>query len=322
MLIVNTKAWRMLQNEQTQTRQLLSQLNALQQTQDHLQQTLQDNQKDQNTNDLDVKSTLNTLQTQLNKTNLPSGTIAKDWLLLKARYALELAALNARWGYDRNATMTLLKEANQFIEETQDTNLTTVRQGLAQDMLAQEAKPSFDETGLLSQLDAIETYISTNTAKKPYPSMVQITTFSSIDMRNMSWHERVHASLHFLKQFFIVRYHDDTEKAIMTPAYIALQREVIRLNVQETEWAVLHRNNTIYQRMLQQTRHAILHTFGSSNTAVKHVLEQLEHLKTINVGDTNPIPHLALTSLEQFITSQAPSQNTSEPSLEQTGASS
>ncbi len=67
----------------------------------------------------------------------------QDWLLLKARYYLELAQINAHWSDDQQVTIALLQQADALLRTIPDQQLFTVRQAIAQEITQLQVLPKW-----------------------------------------------------------------------------------------------------------------------------------------------------------------------------------
>ena len=296
---------------QHETHILTADLLELKQHQTATQDQLQTEQTALQSTETSLRTALDGLNTQLQSAISPSTEVSNHWLLLKARYAIELAQLNAYWSSDRTATMALLKQADNLIAQHQGPQLFTVRQALAHDIAAQETAPTLDQAGLLSQLDALQQQITTRPFKHAPPRAIEDRATSQTPNIPASWHERLHACVRLLQQLFVVRYHPDPLQPLLTPAYKALQRETIRLSLQEVQWAILQRNEAVYQLALKQALHNIQRAFGKNNASTQPILNQLERLASIAVQETKIIPEESLTTLNQVMdTLSSPSPQT------------
>ncbi len=293
--------WQLRIKTQHETHTLTADLLALKQRQAATQDQLQAEQTTLQTTETSLRATLDGLNTRLQSAITPSTEVSNHWLLLKARYAIELAQLNAYWSSDRTATIALLKQADNLIAQHQYPQLFTVRQALAREITAQETAPTLDQAGLLSQLDALQQQITTRPFKQAPPPAIENSITSQTPTLPASWQERLHACTRLLKQFFVVRYHPDPLQPLLTPAYKALQRETIRLSLQEAQWAILQRNEAVYQLALKQALRNIQRAFGKNNASTQPILKQLQRLASIAVQETKIIPEESLTTLNQVM---------------------
>ena len=252
---------------------------------------------------------LNHLDHQMQSVRSPEHDTSYQFNLIKAQYAIELAQFNAYWSNDRNTTINLLQYADQILAQQNNPDLFALRQALAQDILAQQTAPSVDQTGLLSQLRAIQQSIENCPLNQTPPTALTATqTTEPTPSTRHAWRARLEHYIGLIKHFFIIQYHPDPMRPLMTSDYKKIQREIILLNLQEIEWAVLQSNATIYQSTLQQTIQHMQRTFDKTNPIAQQVLEKLNQLLQTPVQYHRIIPSESLTQINALI-------KTSEPPL-------
>ena len=252
---------------------------------------------------------LSNLDHQMQSVRSPEHDTSYQFNLIKAQYAIEIAQFNAYWSNDRNTTINLLQYADQILAQQNNPDLFALRQALAQDILAQQTAPSVDQTGLISQLSAIQQRIENCPLNQTPPSPLSETqTTKPTPSTRHPWRARLDHYIGVIKQFFIIQYHPDPVRPLMTSDYKKIQREIILLNLQEIEWAVLQSNTAIYQLTLQQTIQHMQRTFDKTNPIAKQVLDQLNQLLQTPVQYHRIIPSESLVQINALI-------KTSEPPL-------
>lgn len=232
------------------------------------------------------------LEKQMN-TVLQSQTYrANDWILLKARYYLELAQINATWGSDIQTTSNLLNQADVLLTNIHEERVLEVRRAIAQEIAAVDAIEKVDAAGLLSQLDAAQELV--NSLKTPsIPTQEDNANSTSPEThKDMSgWRARLQESMHALEKLVVVRRMDTDAQPFVTPAYAALLRGRVQLALQEVQLAVLQRNEALYQLTLKQAIQQVNQSFDLHDSTTTGLLQQLKELqqqtvmqKKINIG--------------------------------------
>ena len=224
------------------------------------------------------------LQSQTYQTN--------DWILLKARYYLELAQINATWASDTQTTSDLLNQADMLLTDVHEQRLLEVRRAIAQENAAVKAVEKIDVAGLLSQLDAAQE-LTRSLMAQSMPGQVASTLPATTDAVKVAsgWRGRLQESLHALDKLFVVRRVDADTQPFITPAYAGLLRERIQLALQESQLAVLQGNEALYQLTLKQAIKQIKQSFDLHESNTIGLLKQLDDLqqrtivqKKINIG--------------------------------------
>lgn len=234
--------------------------------------------------DLLEKKMSTVLQNQAYRTN--------DWLLLKARYYLELAQINATWGIDTQTTGSLLRQADDLLTNLHDERVLEIRRAIAQEIAAVDVIENVDVAGLLSQLDAAEELVSSlKTQSIPTPVSNSDVTTPNSNKEALGWRARLQASVHALEKLVVIRRIDTDAQPFVAPAYAALLQGRIQLVLQEVQLAVLQRNEPLYQLTLKQAIQQVNRSFDLNDSNTKALLLQLKALqqqtimqKKINIG--------------------------------------
>jgi uroporphyrin-III C-methyltransferase len=209
--------------------------------------------------------------------------VSDDWRLLKAQYLLELAGLNAHWSTDKNSTLAMLKEADEILTPLHNPALIHVRQAIAHDIQAIAQSPTTDITALMTQLSAA----LTSTWQLPINPLPKAASPPD--------------ATHFLQHLITIRHHSDQLAPKPTLAFEAMLRASIRLNLQEAQWAVLEKNNAIYQQALKQAISHLTQSFVSDATHTKTLIKQLQALQKTTLNTEHILPEKALKALNHVI---------------------
>lgn len=236
-----------------------------------------------------------TLESALNE----RGYQSNDWILQKARYYLELAAINAHWSKNLQETAILLKQADTLLASVHGEQLFAIRQALAKEQTEVLQIPAVDMTGILAELDAIQHTIDKFLprkwlAKKPIEEKNTANSSST-------WRARLKASLQQLDSFIVIRHQDDLIQSLLTPTYEAMLRENIRFNLQEAQWAVLQQNQAVYDLSLEQSIDNIKRLFDAHEPQVNAIIDQLNTLKKRQLVQPEAVLGEALKLLNQLI---------------------
>ena len=273
-----------------------------------LAQTNKQEQVETKTND--IKQTQDTLQNKLDDLSKQLQTAMdqklyqnQDWLLLKARYYLELAQINAHWSDNFNAAISLLQQADKLLEQLPAPKIFAVRQAIAKEITQLKAIPIVDIAGLLSQLDAAQTSVDNLTIQTTIAQTEPTTETETPQAANPSsaWKTRLQDSVNLLEKMVVIRRDDENIRPLMSPLYESILRESIRLNLQEAQWAIINNNPVVYQLALKQATLNLKRTFNQTSQNTVALLKQLNDLQKIKMTQEKPVIDLALPLLNQLI---------------------
>lgn len=249
-----------------------------------------------------LEDTLRELHSQVQTTLQQPFYQKQDWLLLKARYYLELAQINAHWSSNQEMILALLQEADRILNALSDQKLLPIRQALAQEITTLQAQPKIDIAGQLSQLDALQNLIPELPIK---PSLINPTLEKTTSEHNepLSILEK---NLNFFKKLIVIHHNDNNlMPLLLSPFYQTMLRECIRFNLQEAQWAILQSNEAVYQLSLTQALKNIKKIFDDEENHTKSLMSQIHALQQHPILTTSlELNDQALTQLNQFIESK------------------
>ncbi|MBA2652404.1 MAG: uroporphyrinogen-III C-methyltransferase [Tatlockia sp.] len=257
---------------------------------DSLKETINDSQ-------LSVQNQMQVLDKNLQTAAQQRLYQKEDWLLLKARYFLELAQINAHWSKDNQTTITLLQQADDLLASTSDQQLFVVRQALAKEISQLQALPQVDIPGLLSQLDAAQGAL----ANLPFKQVVTGSTNNDTADTTKSWQQNLKSSLGNLEKLVIIRHNDEAIQPLLSPFVQTLIRDSIHLNLQEAQWAVMQNNSQVYQLALTRALKELQRIFDGKAVATQALIKQLQNLQQVSLQTASAKPEQSLSLLNQLI---------------------
>jgi len=205
-----------------------------------------------------------------------------NWPLLKARYLLQLAEIDARWGHDVDTLIALLSEADAILVAAHEPGSETVREAIEKTREAILATPKPDIAGLLSRLDALSDqvfYLSNSSIPKIMPTQEHTQENST------------HSMVGFLKQLIIIRQHSESVQPLLSLADETALKTNLQLQLQMVQWAVLQQNQAVFNLTLEQAQKTLERGFHLRNAAYVALSEALKTLPkawvTFEVPDLN-----------------------------------
>lgn len=278
---------------------------------EQLKQTQMANQDQVDANAKSIQQSQSTLQDKFDHLNKRLQVAMnqrlyqnQDWLLLKARYYLELAQINSHWSDNYNAAISLLQQADKLLEQLHAPKIFEVRQAIAKEIAQFKALPAIDIAGLLGQLDAAQISVSNLTIQATIDENETGTTANSETPKTANpsaWKTRFQDSVNLLEKLVVIRREDEQVKPLMSPLFESILRESIRLNLQEAQWAVLNSNPVVYQLAMKQATMNLKRTFNQTSPNIVALLKQLNELEQVKITQEKPTIELALPLLNQMI---------------------
>ncbi len=298
-------------------KELSRQLRQLRHEQNNVTQELNEQKTLLESNVHQLEKQLNLFSNQI-ETLQQKGNQSQDWLLLKARYYLELAQINAYWMNNSKdqSTVALLEQADTILGQMNTSELFKIRQIIAKEILQLNSIPHLDIPGLLSQLDAIQTSIAQLHLQKTSSFTEDVNSkTSNLVSTNSTWKNQLNNSLNILEKLVIVRRNDEPIKPLLSPLFESLIKENLRLNIQEAQWAIINQNPMAYQLALKQAITNLTQEFNPQLTSTSSIIQQLHNLEKINLAVEKIKVGQALPLINELIEQRKP---ISEP-LNETG---
>lgn len=301
-------AFTLIQNKQLQNQlsdaqnNFSTQLQQLEQKQDQVQEQIHTKTNNAEETQTQLQAKFENLSKQLQSAMNQKFYQNQDWLLLKARYYLELAQINAHWSNGIDATIALLEQADQLLKQLNDPKILNIRQAIAKDIAQTQALPSVDITGLLSQLDAAQNSINDLSIPLPVNGNTPSTPNATIPENNTTtWKNRLQNSMNVLEKLVVIRRHDQEIEPLMSPLYEAILKEKLHLNLQEAQWAVLNNEPFVYQLVLKQAINSLKMNFNENMANTAALIKKLTELQQKNITQKRPAMDSALPMLNELI---------------------
>ncbi len=250
--------------------------------------------------------------TQQFQANLRQQTYRPDdWVLLKARFYLELAQVNSHWSDDQSTSIALLQQADSFLKTLSDQGIVPIREEITKVILQLQALPQNDVVNLLSQIQAIEALITNLPPQEPHVLGINDASTTTPVGKEATWKERLQRSLKSLEKLVVIRRDDDTVQLPLSPLHQTLIRDLISMNLQEARWAILQNNNDIYHLALKHALEAITRNFTRNSSELRTITAQLQALMQINLHQERPRIESPLTLLNAVIETKSQASPTS-----------
>lgn len=252
---------------------------------------------------LDIKITK--IKKKISKSLEDTAYKSNDWIMQKAKYYLELAIINNNWTDDSNTTQKLLMAADNTLKDIPKDEVTEVRKLIAEEELRVSSINKLDKIKILSEIHAINKYlqeqpiIPLKNRIKPVKTSQNINNISSIN-----WQDTFKNNLKKLNSLIIIRHNNANSTKLFSPSYLTAVRETIKLNLQQMQWAILERNQDIYNLSCQQAIDNIDYSLDDENPQKKAILNKLKNLQKIDLTLTKTKIGKSLIKLNKIINTE------------------
>lgn len=225
-----------------------------------------------------------------------------DWTLLETDYLLKLAAFNLMFEHNVPLAQQLLVTADQRLQALNDPALWPVRQVLAEDITRLNATPKVDLPGVVARLGALAQQaeqlpqLPVTAPSTPSVTPMVDTSASYVDkLRHF-----VAGVGHALSTMVtITRDGDKFVPALLTTEQHTYLVTNIQSQLTLAQWAVIRRQDKIYQQTLTQVTDWLEHYYSTTNPAVKGMLQDIAALKTLDINPPMPDISHSLEALQK-----------------------
>jgi uroporphyrin-3 C-methyltransferase len=288
-------------NLDTVQKDLSNKLNELKQNQNATKQLLDSTSYSIEKTQTDLDNKINQLSKQLDTTLNQRHYENNDWILLKAKYYLELAQINAYWSKNFDSTAALLEQADMLLKNVHTPKLFTIRQTIAKEITQLKTTEQIDITGILSQIDGAQTGVNNLTIKTITTPQDNANQIALQSQNKTGWRAQLQDSMNFLKTLVVIRHTNEPIQPIISPIIERAIKESIHLYLQEARWAVLNNNPEVFQQSLEQAIKSIRSNFNPNSQHTKELIKQLVSLKGTQLTQEPPEVGKALPLLNQLI---------------------
>ncbi|HAT1940671.1 uroporphyrinogen-III C-methyltransferase [Legionella pneumophila] len=291
------------QNHQlVENKNLTDELERIKAEQNTVQKLLDNNANHLQQIQSDLTSKIDSLNKELQTAMKQKLYQNNDWLLLKARYYLELAQINVHWSDNFNTSVALLQQADALLKGMNIPKIFTIRQTIAKEIAQLKSISVVDITGILSQLDAAQAAINNPSIQSVVDQQEVLNHITkSEESGKTGWRNRLQDSVSFLEKLVVIRRHNENIQPLISPLYESAIKENIRLNLQEAQWAILNNNPAVYQFALNQAIANLKRVFNDSSQNTDALIKQLSTLQNVKLTQEKPVVGQAIPLINQMI---------------------
>lgn len=246
---------------------------------------------------------LNEYKQSIRELSQGSRTSATKWQLKKAQFYLQLAQINAHWSQQSDTTVDLLKQADALLADQHHPDIYDVRQQISQDINTIEKQSKIDIVGLLTRINTIQNQIM----KLSYRDDPLLSKDSKKETGQTSekehWRQNLANSVNALEKLVVIRHHKHPVKPILSEQQLSLVKEALYVDLQQLKWALIHRNQAVFNLAINQTISQLQRHFNRQQTLVSKAIKELESLEQTQLDQKTLVPSKALNLLNEHLQS-------------------
>jgi uroporphyrin-3 C-methyltransferase len=235
------------------------------------------------------------LQAAFNRSQAENSGYETDLTLQQVERFLVQANLNLNFNQDIPGAISLLQAADQRLNNLSEPKVIPLRQAIALDIVKLQAATPVDTVGILSKLAALRDEAATLPL---FAINSKLQIFHKAKIESMSnprlaavhstWEKTWQLTLETLKSLVIIRDRRDEISPLISIEQEQFLRQNLQLQFQQTQWAVLQRQQAVYQFSLTQANEWIQRYFADNDQATQAIQADINQLQKIKLTPETP----------------------------------
>ena len=213
-------------------------------------------------------------------------------VLVQADYLTRLAQLNLAYEGNVASALALLTMVDKRVATLSLPSILSVRQAISTSINQLEAVPVVDLTGVITKLNALSEQIEQLPLVPNLPSTPATIVLpkkpTKIDSYLTDWKDALSTSWDALQRVIIIRHHGQAIEPLLQPAQFLYLKQNIELQLQQAQWAALHRQQALYLDSLKRATTWVNHYFTDNNVASRAIQQNLVELQKIDIAPALP----------------------------------
>lgn len=240
------------------------------------------------------------------KISLKTETSNPSWDLLEVQYLIRLADIHLSITKNIPQSIQLLTLADNRLATliASNPNLVMVRQALADNISALKLITVVDQVGIILKINALSDQID----KLPMPSLPsklaepQHQVYIPATRTSQTfWQKFETASWEQLQNIIIVKHHEQPIIPILSEEQQIDLLQRIQLALNQAEWAVLHKQSTVYQASLQKVITLTNRYFSNAPSIANNIIASVKELQVIELNPKIPDISSSLQAIDKVI---------------------
>lgn len=302
-IIIAVTCWFQLVHQQKKSTNNYSQL------QSSFHQTLSDTaQLSQTTGSLQNQienqgSQIEALQAAFNRLQAANSGYETDIALQQVdRYLLQ-AHLSLTFGQDLSAATHLLEAADQRLGTLPEPQIIPFRQAITKDIVQLKSIAPIDTVGVLSKLSALRDQVASlplfalNAKLQQFHTATADNNSTPSPVLQTAWKKTWDTTLATLKSLVIIRNRQNEISPLISVDQEEFLRQNLQLILQQAQWAVLQKQQSVYEYSLTQANEWIQRYFADNAEATQSMQAEINSLQELNLSPKTPDISLLIDAL-------------------------
>lgn len=244
--------------------------------------SMQKNVNDIKDSDLKTQAINQKQQQLLDEWQAAQNGDLNKWHLAEAQYFVKLANDHLQFSQNIPLAIQLLQRAQSEVQPLQGQGIADIQDSLAHDLQSLESLPQIDISSYYTQLNVLSTQI--DQLPLPVTPLKAEEVQQSDDAENLPWWKAGWKRTKMaLAKIVIVRRVGENDTPVVLPEEKMFLYQNLHAQLENAMWALIHRNNTVYQSSLERMQKWIAQYFVQDAEITKSIQQQLDVLAKLNV---------------------------------------
>lgn len=203
------------------------------------------------------------------------------WYVAESQYLVRIANDHLLFTQNSAMVLTLLQRADQVLQNLHDmsSRVMELRRSLAENILVLQQHPTVDINNLYLQLTGLNQQIDQLLLPTSPLKPEKINAHPPEDATATWWQKGINKTWDMLSKIVIIRNNSTNMLPLVMPDEKVFLYQNLHAQMENVMWAVLHRNNDVYQASLKRMISWIQQYFDQEAAVTKAVLQRLAELQ-------------------------------------------
>jgi uroporphyrin-3 C-methyltransferase len=230
------------------------------------------------------------------------GDSRKDWLIAEVEFLIRLA--NQRLGIEQDvlASISLLRAADDVLNELDEPKFFKVRELIAEELYLLDSTQNVDVEALYAQLSNLSKKVKGLTSNV---EVVRETSAASVSNASAKDEPRVERFLRLMKESFLqavtIQRLDQQVAALNTPEYDTYIRRYLQLSIEQAKLALFRNDQEVYHLELDEAIRWLNEQFASDAADVYAFKNTLKNLRDVTIAREMPDISGSLATVRQLV---------------------
>ena len=249
------------------------------------------------------------LQSEMQKSNLAK---TRNWNPIVIEHLIRMADLTLNTTGETKLAISFLSVAKQYASNPE---LSSINHALNKDIANLQVIPAIDSSDIILKIEAVSQKINALPIVAEQIATLQKTSSAETSSAKNLWERFFASTIKALKDIVVIR------RQVVEPLLLPEQETILRLSIQnkliQAQYAVMQRQNKLYQSCLEQVASLAARYFIASSAVTADVLSSLKTLQQVDLQPKLPLLTESIASVINFMSAnKMPGGQEAQPQTE------